>query len=107
MEALSCRGDRGTNLLTRSDVLGDLLVRAKICEAPCSPSARFVSLLDSCLMLITGTNHIARGNLDHIKSVYRALGEKMWAQVVVLNIPLRQERLKQRWTNPTGQHLAM
>jgi len=74
MEIPSCREDRGTNLLTRSDVLGDLVVRAKICEAPCSPSARLVSLLNSSLLLITGTDHVARGNLEHMKSVYRALG---------------------------------
>lgn len=42
----------------------------------CSPSARLVSLFDSCLLLLTGTGNIARDTLEHIKSVHRALGQK-------------------------------
>lgn len=42
----------------------------------CSPSARLVSLLDSCLLLLTGTGNIAIDTLEHIETVHRALGRK-------------------------------
>lgn len=71
--APSCRGDRGTNILTRSHNLGDFLVRARINEAPCSPSAKAPQPMESYLFLTTGTNHTASSNLEHVEGIYRAL----------------------------------
>lgn len=83
----SCRGDRGTSILTRCHDLGDFSVRAKISEAPCSPPAR---TMESYLFLTTGTNHSARSNLEYIKSIYRALGWKDVGLGVVILKPLTE-----------------
>lgn len=41
-----------------------------------SPSARLVSLLDSCLLLLTGTGNTAMDTLEYTEAVHRALGRK-------------------------------
>lgn len=101
--APSCRGDRGANILTGSHDLGDFLVRARISEAPCSPSARLLSQWKVTFSLPQAPIILPEVTWSILRASTELWSGKMWAKVLfLLNFSPWQERLKERWTKHAG-----